>query len=122
MLVDTPLRFYGEEFRLPVAILNAMYSAKLGKPIGLNRKHFIEVAHYVAASHPRYLLWFRRALQVYGRAGLLKEQDRSGNWAKRVRSYLFEMKEDPEKFASDQSHQLLVEFLFPELVPLPVWP
>ena len=27
-----------------------------------------------------------------------------------------------EKYAPDQKHQRLVEFLFPELLPLPVWP
>lgn len=122
MLTDTPLSFYGPERRLPVAMLNAIYSAKQGLPVGLNRKQFVEVAHYVSASHPRYLLWFRRALQVYGRASLLKEQDRSGNWTKRVRAYRKDMREDPDKYAADQSHQLLFEFLFPELVPLPLWP
>lgn len=122
IITDTPLRFYDHERRLPVAMLNAIYSAKQGRPVGLNRKQFIEVAHYVATSHPRYLLWFRKALQVYGRASLLKEQDRSGNWAKRVRTYRKEMQEDPDRYAADQSHQLLFEFLFPELMPLPLWP
>lgn len=122
MLTETPLRFYGHERRLPVAMLNAIYSAKQGRPVGINRKQFVEVAHYVAASHPRCLLWFRRALLVYRRESLLKEQDRSGNWAKRVRVYMKEMQEDPDKFAANQSHQLLFEFLFPELVPLPPWP
>lgn len=122
MLTDTPLRFYGQELRLPVAMLDAFYSAKHGRAIGINRKHFIEVAHYVAASYPHYLLWFRKALEVYGRGSLLKEQDRTGSWAKRVKAYRQEMDIDPDKYAADQSHQLLFEFLFPELMPLPQWP
>jgi hypothetical protein len=122
MLTDTPLRFYGGERRLPVAMLDAFYSAKHGRAVGINRKHFIEVAHYVAASYPHYLLWFRKALEVYRRGSLLKEQDRSGSWAKRVKAYRQEMEIDPDKYAADQSHQLLFEFLFPELMPLPQWP
>ena len=122
MVSLTPLRFYGEELRLPVSMLDCFYSAKLGRPIGINRKHFIEVAHYLAESYPHYLLWFRRALKVYDRAALLKEQDKKGNWAKRVRAYVQDMREDPEKYAADQQHQLLFEFLFPELLPLPLMP
>lgn len=124
MFTETPLRFYGEEraLRLPVAILDCFYSAKHGLPVGLKRKQFIEVAHYLAASYPHYLLWFRRALQVYDRAALLKAQDKSGNWAKRVKAYVQDMRIDPEKYAADQKHQLLFEFLFPELQPLPLWP
>lgn len=120
MMTLTPLRFYGQEMRLPVAMLDCFYSAKHARPIGLNRKHFIEVAHYLAESYPDYLLWFRRALKVYGRAPLLKEQDKTGNWAKRARAYLQNMSIDPEKYAADQKHQLLFEFLFPELCPLPL--
>lgn len=119
MISLTPLRFYGKDMRLPVAMLNCFYSAKHGRPVGLNRKHFIEVAHYLAESYPRYLMWFRRALKVYDRAELLEQQDKTGNWAKRVRAYRQDMRADPEKYAADQKHQRLFEYLFPELLPLP---
>jgi competence CoiA-like predicted nuclease len=122
LLTHTPLRFYGNAFRLPVSMLDAFYSAKHHRVVGINRKLFIEVAHYVAAQYPHYLLWFRRALEVYGCASLLKAQDRSGSWTKRVKAYRSEMDSDPEKYAADQKHQLLFEFLFPELLPLPLWP
>lgn len=120
ILRNSPLRFYGQNRHLPVAILNAFYSAKHARPVGLKRNKFIEVAHYLAESHPRYLLWFRRALKIYGCAKILKEQDRSGNWKKRAIAYRNEMQEFPEKYAADQTHQLLFEFLFPELIPLPL--
>lgn len=122
MLTETPLRFYGPEMRLPVAMLDCFYSAKHGRPIGLKRKQFIEVAHYLAESYPRYLLWFRRALKIYDRASLLKAQDKSRNWSKRVKAYRTDMRVDPEKYGSDQTHQRLFEFLFPELLPLPLEP
>lgn len=120
MLTETPLRFYDQEMRLPVAMLDAFYSAKHGRPIGINRKHFIEIAHYVVELYPHYLLWFRRALQVYDRGPLLKAQDKRGSWSKRVSAYRQQMHADPEKCAPDQKHQLLFEFLFPELLPLPL--
>jgi hypothetical protein len=120
MLIHTPLRFYGPDNPLPVDILDAFYSAKHGKPVGINRKQFIEVAHWFVPANPAYLLWFRRALQVWNCGDLLREQDRSGNWAKRVRGYKQELKREPEQFDADQRHQLLFEWLFPELLPLPL--
>jgi hypothetical protein len=122
MLTNTPLRHYGKELRLPVAMLDALYSVKHGRPVGLSRKLFIEVAHYVAASYPRYLLWFHYALHAYGRAALLTQQDKSGKWAKRVKAHTQDMQDNPEGYASDQKHQALFESLFSELVPLPQWP
>lgn len=122
MLSLTPLRFYGEDKRLPVQILDCFYSAKHGKPVGINRKHFIEIAHYLVQSHPQYLLWFRKALRVYDRGAMLKEQDKTGNWQKRVRAYVQDMRADPDKYAADQQHEQLFQFLFPELSPLPACP
>lgn len=121
MLAETPLRFYGQEKSLPVAVLDAFFSAKHGRPVGINRKQFIEVAHWFVPAYPQYLLWFRKALQVWDLGDLLKQQDKSGNWAKRVRAYKGELKVDPSKFDVDQQHQRLFEWLFPELLPFPLF-
>jgi len=120
MLSATPLQFYGQQRHLPIALLDALYSVKHGRPVGIQRKQFIEVGHWFAPSYPRNLLWFRRALSVWDRGDLLKAQDKSGNWHKRVRGYTKEMQADPKKYAADQQHQRLVEWLFPELLPLPL--
>jgi hypothetical protein len=104
---------------LPVPLLNILYSAKHGKPIGLKRNLFIEVAHYAAENHPTYLPWFRKAFAVYNRGELLQEQDKTGKWRRRVAAYKKEMKALPELYAPDRTHQRLVELLFPELAPLP---
>ncbi len=122
MLSESPLRYYLQTLHLPTAMLDCFYSAKHGRPIGLGLKNFIGVAHYLAQSYPHYLLWFRRALKVYDRAALLKSQDHTGKWAKRVKAYVEDMRVDPEKYGADQKHQRLFEFLFPELLPLPLWP
>lgn len=104
---------------LPVPLLNVLYSAKHGRPIGLKRNRFIEVAHYAAETHPTYLPWFRRAFAVYKCGKLLQEQDKTGKWRRRVAAYKKEMTELPELYAPDRTHQRLVEPLFPELTPLP---
>lgn len=119
MLSLTPLRFYGDSLRFPTAMLDCFYSVKHGRPIGINRRHLIEIAHYLAESYPQYLLWFRKALHVYKRGDLLIEQDKSGSWRRRVTAYRREMKTNPDKYAADQRHQQLFEFLFPELEDLP---
>lgn len=105
--------------RLPVALLNVLYSAKHGRPVGLKRNLFIEVAHYAVEAHPTYLPWFRKAFSVYNRGELLQQQDKTGKWRHRVAAYKKEMKALPELYAPDRRHQELIELLFPELTPLP---
>jgi hypothetical protein len=122
MLLATPLQFYGPQRHLPTALLNALYSVKHGWPVGICRKRFIEVGHWFVPKYPRNLLWFRQALKVWNQGSLLTAQDKTGSWAKRVREYKKEMRSDPEKYVADQQHQRLVEWLFPELLPLPLKP
>jgi competence CoiA-like predicted nuclease len=121
MLNESCLAAYGREQDryLPVAMLNAFYSAKHGRPVGIRRRHFIEVAHYVVQSYPKYLHWFRRALEVFGRGQLLIKQDRSGRWATKVKRYKHEMKHREARYEVDETHRRLFEWLFPELAPLP---
>lgn len=121
MLDESCLATYGRAHALylPVAMLNVFYSAKHGRPIGIRRRHFIEVAHYVVESYPRYLRWFRRALEVFGRGQLLAEQDQSGKWAIKVKRYKQAMKNREARYEVDETHRTLFEWLFPELAPLP---
>lgn len=121
MLDASCLATYGREHvrYLPVAMLNVFYSAKHGRPVGIRRRHFIEVAHYVVESYPKYLRWFRRALEVFGRGQLLAEQDQSGKWAMKVKRYKQAMKDREARYEVDETHRQLFEWLFPELAPLP---
>ncbi|SFQ41113.1 hypothetical protein SAMN03159339_0387 [Variovorax sp. 770b2] len=121
MLRETCLVAYGTEKSryLPVAMLNVFYSAKHGKPIGIRRRHFIEVAHYVVESYPKYLRWFRRALDVFERGPLLAAQDQSGKWAIKVKRYKQAIKDRDTRYEVDETHRQLFEWLFPELAPLP---
>jgi len=120
MLDESPLRNYGRDKRLPVAMLNAFYSAKHGRPVGIRRRLFIEVAHYLAESYPEYLRWFRRALETYKRGELLKQQDVSGKWKARRIAYQPLLNAHDKKYEPDARHHELFSWLFPELKPLPL--
>lgn len=119
MLEVSPLRGYSRKDPIPVAMLNAFYSAKHGRPVGIRRRQFIEVAHYLAESYPQYLRWFRRALEVYKRGALLEQQDVSGKWKARRLAYKPKLEARDKKYEPAIRHQDLFEWLFPELVPLP---
>jgi hypothetical protein len=120
MLEASPLHTYCRDLAVPVPMLNAFYSAKHGRPIGIRRRHFIEVAHYLAQSYPQYLRWFRRALEVYKRGALLEQQDVSGKWKARRLAYKPLLDARDQKYEPEVLHQELFEWLFPELVPLPL--
>ena len=103
---------------LPHDLLQGLYSAKHGRPFASKRKLLVEAAHQVA-NGGRHLRWFSKALRHYGRGPQLKAEDRSGSWAKKVKACRVRESQSPEAFEPDRQHQALVEFLFPELCPLP---
>jgi hypothetical protein len=96
-------------------LLDALYSAKHGRPIGWRYKKFIEVAHRIAGAHPTFLQIFRKALHVYGRADQLTSEDQSGKWALRVKKYKAAIAAGDPSYAHDQEFDGLLAFLFPEL-------
>lgn len=108
--VDTP-QYPG---MLPVPLLNGLYSAKLGRCANWRFSSFIEVAHRMAA-HPQYLKYFREALAVYDRAGLIREQDRTGRWRAKVAGYKDALERGDPAYEPDRTYERLVSFLFPEL-------
>ena len=114
--MDVPFVQYPRD--LPYDLLQGLYSAKHGHPFASKRKLLVEAAHRVANSR-RHLRWFSKALRHYERGPQLKREDRSGNWAKKVRACRMLESQSPETFEPDRQHQALVEFLFPELCPLP---
>jgi hypothetical protein len=102
---------------LPFDLLQGLYSAKRGRPFASKRKLLVEAAHQVANGR-RHLRWFSQALRHYERGPQLKTEDRSGNWAKKVRACRELEAQSPEMFEPDRQHQAMIEFLFPELGPL----
>lgn len=65
------------------------------------------------------LLWFSKALRHWDRAAQLRTEDRSGLWHQKVRACRAEEAVRPTLYAPNRTHQALMEFLFPELNPLP---
>lgn len=102
---------------LPFDLLQGLYSAKHGRPFASKRKLLVEAAHQMA-NGGRHLRWFSQALRHYERGAQLKAEDRSGNWAKKVKACRELEAQSPEAFEPDRQHQALIEFLFPELGPL----
>lgn len=99
----------------PRFLLNAIYSAKVGRPIGWKYRRFIEVAHRVVDGHKDHLRAFRNALQVYGRHEQVINEDKEGKWRRKVKAYLPLLASNSEKYEPEKRFDALVDFLFPEL-------
>jgi hypothetical protein len=89
--------------RLPAALLNALYSAKHGHPVGWRHSRLIEIAHWVALAHREHLQTFRRALAAYGRGDQLLAEDRTGKWRKRVQEYRRALASDDPAYEQDHT-------------------
>lgn len=96
-------------------LLNALYSAREGRPIGFGFGTFIEVAHWIASSHKGYLRAFRQALEAYGRAEQLRSEDHTGKWRDKVSLYKPKLQANDPAYASINPYPELTSFLFPEL-------
>ena len=101
--------------REATGVLNALYTAKEGRPIGWEHPKFISAAHTVAGSHKKALRAFRVALWAYGRAGQIRDEDTEGRWERKVaanKEKLFARDPDYER---DRHFDSLIAFLFPEV-------
>ena len=96
-------------------LLNALYSAKHARIIGWKFKRFIEIAHRIANGYKPYLWAFRLALEAYDRRELIRSEDESGKWRKKVRLYRPLMDKGAEEYQPDHRFAGLVSFLFPPL-------
>jgi hypothetical protein len=99
----------------PRVLLDALYSAKLGRPVGWRFDKLVEVARLVSQVHPHYLQALRRAFDAYGRGPQLLHEDASGRWRRQVRLYQEAMARRDPSFLPDDRFDDLVDALFPEL-------
>jgi hypothetical protein len=100
---------------LPMHLLNILYSAKHGRPIGWGFQTFIEVAHRVEGGHKKYLLWFRSALLAFNRSDQIKREDKSRKWRDKVARYRQSLLDGDPAYEPDVSDTDLIYFLFPEV-------
>ena len=99
----------------PGHLLNALYSAREGHPVGWRFRKLIEVAHRIAGGHPDLLRAFRHALTVYGRAEHIRREDREGRWRRKAEKYKPLLAANSPEYEPDRRFDSLIDFLFPEL-------
>lgn len=102
-------------------LLNGLYSARAGSPVGFRNAKFISVAHNIVSHYPDALMAFRAALMVYDRGHQLCTEDKPkpgetvGKWAKRVKDYQHRIAAGDCTYKPDRSRFPLIAFLFPEV-------
>jgi len=112
-------RYPSDAIRLR-ALLDTLYSAKEGHPVGWGYVDLVKVAHHVFDKHKGFLWAFKLMLAAHSRAPLIREQDATRNWRdKKVKAYVAAWadpnREGAEAFAPDRRYDDLVAFLFPEI-------
>ncbi len=100
-------------------LLTDLYSAKNNRPWGQGQKLLVEVAHRVANTEKNHVTWFMHAVRKYGRENSMRLEGKPGLWVNRYEELRAEYKQAPGLFEPERKAQAMVEFLFPELLPLP---
>lgn len=99
--------------------ISALYSAKHNRPYGQGKKRLVEVAHSVATGSKGHLIWFMHAVRHYDREASMAAEGTPGAWVKKYEQCKREYRNDMEPFTPIRKSQALIEYLFPELMPLP---
>lgn len=103
-------------------LIEALYSVKNGKPWGSRLKTFVQLVHN-ALQAPSDTLWVQHAIEKYGRHEQAHAEGSPGKLAAKLARLREARAGHPELYEPDRTPQALVEFLFPELLPLPrSWP
>lgn len=98
------------------ALLDTLYSASEGRPVGWRYNNLVKVAHHMFDRHKGFLWAFRLMLAAHGRAEQIVDEDVTKNWQeKKVKAYRAAWKRDDPEFDPDRRFDTLVSFLFPEI-------
>ena len=117
--IDEDLPEHANE--LPHNVFNIIYSICEGSPVGWDYQALIEVVHRILPGENRmrvsaYLPWYWKAITVYQRAELIKQQDVSKKWQRKVTAHREALKQGAmAREKPDPSVVGLLGFLFPEL-------
>lgn len=110
------------------SLINQLFSAKLGRPVGYSYRKLIQVAHKVYDNYPQNLWWFGQLLMRCHRHEQLEREDTTGKWKGdgRVTGRRGEirrrMREGDPSLAPDMAYAAAVKFIFPELLDCPDYP
>lgn len=99
-----------------VALLDTLYSAAEGRPIGWRYADLVKIAHHVFDKHKGHLWLFKLILAAHGRGQQIVAEDTTGKWrSAKVKIYRDAWSRGDSAFAPDRRHDVLVAFLFPEI-------
>lgn len=100
----------------PANILDTLYSAREGCPVGWGYADLVKVAHYVFDKHKGHLWAFKLMLAAHGRGPQIVAEDATKNWrSKKVKTYMMAWAAGNPEFAPDRRFDGLLAFLFPEI-------
>lgn len=99
----------------PANLLNVLYAAREGRPIGWRFRRLVEVACHVASRHKRLLRAFLHALDVYGRWKQVRQEDDEGAWRIQLEQCQPGLAVNSLEYEADSRFDGLVNLLFPEL-------
>jgi hypothetical protein len=109
--ISVPFEYY-ETWNLQT-VLNALLSAKAGRPIGWKYASIVQVAHLLEDKHKAILLIFGYALAAYGHRKKLETEDTTGRWNRKRASVREKIATYDPEFIPDGQWVDLIEFLFP---------
>lgn len=108
-------RYPGDEkgFR---ALLDTLYTAREGTPVGWGHADVVKVAQHVFDKHKGHLWALKLVLAAHGRGDLIRKHDETRNWRdKKVKAYSAAWASKDSDFAPDRRFDELISFLFPEV-------
>ena len=116
------VRFQRRGFDLPehvkfdpvFPLLQAAFSAKLGRPVGCEQLYLIQLANTLFNSHKPALFVFSNMMSHYDRGALLLERGDRRAWLNKVRQYHQAWMDGDPDFLPEQRYTDLLAFLFPE--------
>ncbi|MDA8254655.1 MAG: DUF6035 family protein [Betaproteobacteria bacterium] len=98
------------------ALLDSLYSASEGRPVGWGYANLVKVAHHVFDKHKGHLWAFKLMLAAHGRGPQIVAEDTTGKWRSgKVRVYRDAWVKGNPDFSPDRRYDTLVSFLFPEI-------
>lgn len=97
-------------------VLQAAYSAKLGRPVGCEQQYLIQLANTLFNSHKPALWTFSVMMEHYDRGDLLFERGDRKAWSGKVKQYHQAWIDGDPAYLPPHRYQSLLEFLFPEAV------
>lgn len=101
------------EFRV---LLDTLYTAKEGKPVGWRYADIVKVAHHVEDRHKGFLWAFTLMLKAHERGTQILAEDTTKNWRSKVKRYRAAWGSSGDtNFQPDRKFDSIIAFLFPEI-------